>query len=68
MRLAHRALGLSHYSRSDFVLAHGRPYLLEVTGLPGLYPEAAFPQMLESVGSSVAEFLEHVISLARSGA
>jgi D-alanine-D-alanine ligase len=65
-KLAHKALGLSHYSRADFILARGKPYLLEVTGLPGLYEGAAFPQMLEAVGSSVSEFLEHAIALARN--
>lgn len=65
-KLAHKALGLSHHSRADFILARGKPYLLEITGLPGLYPGAAFPQMLEAVGSSVPEFLEHAIALARN--
>jgi D-alanine-D-alanine ligase len=63
---AHRALDLSHFSRSDFVLSRGKPYLLEVTSLPGLYEGAAFPQMLEAVGSSVPEFLEHAIALAQN--
>lgn len=65
-RRAHRALGLSHFSRADFVLARGKPYLLEVSTLPGLYEGAAFPQMLEAVGSSVPEFLAHVIALAKN--
>ncbi len=65
-RAAHRALALSHYSRSDFILSRGKVYLLEVTGLPGLYEGASFPQMLEAVGSSVPEFLDHAIALARS--
>ncbi|HUO50564.1 MAG TPA: ATP-grasp domain-containing protein [Candidatus Paceibacterota bacterium] len=65
-RRAHRALELSHFSRADFVLARGKPYLLEVSTLPGLYEGAAFPQMLEAVGSSVPEFLEHIIALARN--
>lgn len=65
-RMAHRALDLSHFSRADFILSRGKPYLLEVSPLPGLYPSAAFPQMLESVGSSVQEFLEHAIHLARN--
>lgn len=65
-KAAHKSLGLSHYSRADFVLSHGKPYLLEVTSLPGLYPEAAFPQMLEAVGSSVPEFLDHAIALAQN--
>ena len=68
-RAAHRALKLSHFSRADIILP-GRagtaraPYLLEVNAIPGLYPNASFPHMLESVGSSVREFLEHAIKLA----
>ena len=41
------------------------PYLLEVNAYPGLYAGAAFPLMLESVGSSTSEFLEHAIALAQ---
>lgn len=62
---AHRALGLSHYSRADFILTRRGPYLLEVNALPGLHEHAAFPPMLESVGSSLPEFLGHVIGLAK---
>mgnify|MGYP003393423810 CR=1 FL=1 len=62
---AHRALGLSHYSRADFILTRRGPYLLEVNALPGLHEHAAFPPMLESVGSSMADFLGHVVGLAR---
>ena len=69
-RKAHRALGLSHFSQSDFIVAPRQGgasavYLLEVNALPGLYEGAAFPPMLESVGSSLSEFLEHSINLAR---
>jgi D-alanine-D-alanine ligase len=64
-KAAHRALDLSHFSRADFILSNGKVYLLEMTSIPGLYTGAAFPQMLESVGSSVPEFLEHAIALAQ---
>ena len=64
-RVAHRTLGLSHFSRADFILTTRGPYLLEVNSIPGLYPNAAFPHMLESVGSSIREFAEHAIALAR---
>jgi D-alanine-D-alanine ligase len=64
-RAAHRALQLSHYSRADMMLTPRGPYLLEVNSTPGLYPGASFPPMLESVGSSVREFLEHAIHLAK---
>ncbi len=63
-RKAHRALGASHFSRSDIIMTRRGPYLLEVNSTPGLYPGASFPHMLESVGSSVQEFLEHSIRLA----
>ena len=63
-RAAHRALGLAHFSRADFILTPRGVYLLEVNAIPGLYQGAAFPPALESVGSSVREFLEHAIKLA----
>ena len=63
-RAAHRALGLSHFSRADIILTPRTAYLLEVNAIPGLYPGASFRPMLESVGSSVQEFLEHAIKLA----
>lgn len=65
-RVAHRALSLSHFSRSDIIVTPHGLYLLEINSTPGLYPSATFPAMLESVGSSVLEFLEHAIHLART--
>lgn len=65
-RAAHRALELSHFSRADImVTSRGVPYLIEVNTTPKLHPDAVFHSMLESVGSSVREFLEHQIHLAR---
>ncbi len=65
-RAAHRALEMSHFSRADImVTARGVPYLLEVNATPKLHPGASLPIMIESVGSSVREFLEHQIDLAR---
>ena len=63
-RRAPTALELSHFSRADIILTTHGAYLLEVNALPGLYPGSSFPHMLESVGSSVSEFLEHAIRLA----
>lgn len=62
---AHKSLGLSHFSRSDFIVTPRAVYLLEVNSVPGLYKGSSFPVMLESVGSSVREFLEHAIVLAQ---
>lgn len=66
-RSAHRALGLDHYSRADFIMTNRGPYLLEVNALPGLHDGAAFPKMLDAVGSSVPQFLGHLIDSARRG-
>lgn len=65
-RAAHRALDLSHFSRADIILTARGPILLEVNTTPGLYKGASLPPMLESVGSSVREFVEHTIKLALS--
>lgn len=64
-RRAHRALGLSHYSRADLIITPRAVYLLEVNALPCLYEGSSFHDMLGAVGASLEEFLSHVISLAR---
>lgn len=65
-RRAHKTLNLGHFSRADMMVTPTAIYLLEVNTTPGLYPGASFPPMLETVGSSVTEFLEHAIRLAIS--
>lgn len=64
-RLVHEGLGLSHYSRSDFIVAKRGVYFLEVNTLPGLTKESLLPKALHAVGSSLSHFLDHVIELAR---
>ncbi|RJQ33217.1 hypothetical protein C4568_04925 [Candidatus Parcubacteria bacterium] len=63
---AHRALALNHFSHANFLVTPHKVYLLEIDALPGLYPGAAFPKMLDSVGVSMSDFLDHSISLARN--
>ena len=62
----HRALGLRHYSRSDFIVAPSGIYYLETNTLPGLTTESLMPKALASVGVSFPDFLSHLITLARS--
>ena len=66
-RAAHKALGMSHFSDADFILTKRGPYLLEVNAIPHFHTESPMHHMLESVGSSVREFAEHAIALARRG-
>jgi D-alanine-D-alanine ligase len=64
----HEALGLRHYSRSDFIVHPKRGvYFLEVNTLPGMTEQSLFPKSLHAVGSSMPEFLDHLIMLALAG-
>jgi D-alanine-D-alanine ligase len=63
-KTVHEGMGLSHYSRSDFILSKRGIYFLEVNTLPGLTQESLLPKALKAVGSSLTQFLDHVISLA----
>ena len=64
-RAVHRALGLRHYSRSDFIVAPSGIYFLEVNTLPGLTPHSLLPKAVDAVGVRFGDFLEHLIALAR---
>jgi D-alanine--D-alanine ligase len=66
-RLIHKDLGLSHFSRSDFIVSPKRGvYFLEVNTVPGLTKKSLLPKSLESIGLSFKEFIHHIISLALS--
>ncbi len=65
-RVAHRTLGLRHYSRSDFIVAPQGIYYLETNTLPGLTSESLLPKSLASVGVSFPDFLTHLVNLALS--
>ncbi len=67
---AHRALGCSVYSRTDFIVdALGKPWALETNTLPGMTPTSLLPQQAASVGMGYSALVEHVLktSLARFG-
>ena len=63
-KVAHRALGLRHYSRSDFIVASHGIYYLETNTLPGLTNESLLPKSLAAVGIPLADFLDHLVNLA----
>lgn len=62
--LAHQALGLRHYSRSDFIVADDGVYILEVNTLPGMTPSSLFPKALAAAECSLGDFLDHILMLA----
>lgn len=61
----HTALGLSQYSRSDFMVRRGEVFFLEVNTLPGLTPQSLFPKAAESVGLSFAGLVDHLVRTAK---
>ncbi len=63
-RTAHNALGLQHYSRSDFIMTPRGIYFIETNSLPGLTEHSLVPYALNEAGCSFSEFLDHIINLA----
>ena len=64
--VAHEALNLGDYSRSDFIVSPRGVYFLEVNpaAAVGLTSESLLPKSLEAGGVSMNEFMDHVIQFA----
>lgn len=61
---AHRALGLSAYSRADFILDDNGDFtLLEVNTLPGMTSTSLVPQEAAKTGFTFPELLQTLIDL-----
>ena len=61
----HRALGLSVYSRSDFMLdREGRAWCLEVNTLPGMTSTSLIPQAAAEAGIGYGELCEKIVLLS----
>jgi D-alanine-D-alanine ligase len=68
MLTAHAALGLTGYSRGDFIAtADGETYLLEVNTLPGMTPTSLLPRAAAHVGYSFTELIGELIRLGLEG-
>ncbi len=64
-KAAHDALGLRHYSRSDFIVSPDRGiYILETNALPGLTPMSLVPKALQTANISMGEFIKHILTVA----
>ena len=58
----HNALGLSVYSRTDFILdSEGKAWCLEVNTLPGMTPTSLVPQEAAQAGLSYGELCEKIV-------
>ena len=61
----HNALGLSVYSRTDFILDNeGRAWCLEVNTLPGMTPASLIPKAAAIEGYTYAQLCEKIVLLS----
>lgn len=61
----HKALGLSVYSRTDFILdAEGRAWCLEVNTLPGMTPNSLIPKAAAMEGLNYPKLCEKIVELS----
>jgi D-alanine-D-alanine ligase len=60
---AHDALGIDHYSRTDFIVTDAGPLALETNTLPGMTATSLFPQEAAARGIDFSELLEELIRL-----
>ncbi len=58
------SMGLRHSATFDFVVTKNGTYLIEVNSIPALHESAKLPELLKSVGSSLDEYVEHLINKA----
>lgn len=57
-------LNMDGFSRSEFILVDGEPFLLEMNTVPGLTAESIFPQQAREAGISLEELFENAVETA----
>jgi len=61
---AYEALGMSGFSRTDFIIRNGEPHFIEINTNPGLSQQSIFPQQAQHAGIPFTELLDSEIHLA----
>ena len=60
----YEALGMSGFSRTDFIIMNDIPHFIEINTNPGLSPQSIFPQQAEHAKIAFTDLLDNEISLA----
>ena len=63
---AYEALGMTGFSRTDFIVMDGVPHFIEINTNPGLSPASIFPQQAQHAGIAMSDLLNNEIKLALS--
>ncbi|WP_395076076.1 D-alanine--D-alanine ligase [Flavobacterium sp.] len=58
------SLGMSGFSRTDFIIMDGIPHFIEINTNPGLSPQSIFPQQAAFAKLNMSEMLDNEIKLA----
>ena len=60
----YQSLGMTGFSRTDFIIMNGIPHFIEINTNPGLSPQSIFPQQAAYANIPFSELLDNEISLA----
>ncbi len=63
---AYNSLGMSGFSRSEFILMEGIPYMLEMNTNPGFSPASILPQQAKIYGISITDLCGNEVEKALS--
>ena len=61
---AHRALGCTGFSRSDFIVTARGPVILETNTIPGMTDTSLYPDEVRHAGMRFADVCDHLVELA----
>jgi D-alanine-D-alanine ligase len=60
----YEALGMTGFSRTDFIIMNDVPHFIEINTNPGLSPQSIFPQQAANLNMAMSELLDNEIGLA----
>lgn len=61
---AYKVLQMKGFSRSEFIIVNGEPFMLEMNTIPGMTNESILPQQAKAAGISMADLLTNAIEQA----
>jgi len=61
---AYEVLKMTGFSRSEFIIVDGEPYMLEMNTIPGLTTESLIPQQAKEAGISLTDLFTNALELA----
>lgn len=61
---AYNSLGMSGFSRSEYILVDGKPFMLEMNTNPGFSPASILPQQAKIYGISIKDLCGHEVEKA----